>query len=874
MNHPIEEQYTPPKRAQRLLLYFLKEEIAEEVQGDLDEMFYYRLEQSSPFKARINYWFQVFNYLRPFALRNFQPLHPINFAMYRHYFKISLRQFAKNKVYLLINTLGLGIALACCMVVYLFIAHNIEFDSFHDPDKVASIVKVHASHENSDGEEWDQIGAPIALAPSASADIAGIKRFTRIIRLGGYLANGTKGFRTRISFADTTFFEMFDFPLLKGDHTQFKKKPSIFLSESLAEKLFGEENPVGSMLQVRFEADKVLELIVGGVMNKIPLNNTFDIDAIMPFENYLDVQGFGPDNWSDWRNPSTFFELAAIENAPDISQQLATYIPIRNKAKTDNITTAYNLVPFLSSNHSGEVDQNYVSTRIESSLPFLLFGPPALMILLIACFNLTNTSIATATKRIKEIGLRKAIGASRKEIFSQFLFETFLIMVIALLVGYMLSHIIVAEFTTMVDWAFGLEDLSGLNLFISLIIILFAASFLAGIYPAMQNSRLNPIELFKGTAKLKGTNWLSRSLVGAQFALSVIFLISGIIFFQNIRFQETMDFGYPKEELLKLYLPGNTNLPAIEAMIHSHPKVKAVGATRSHIGESTYATIVDIVDKSYKVQAMGIGRNYLETVGINLVEGREFNWSGDFDIENGAIVNQAFLEEVGLEDPYQTQVVLHEEPRQIVGVVQNHIDNLQRSTVPEPFIYFPMVEEKYTGLAIRTAPSDLSQVQSDLEKSWKTEFPDLPYDSQFQEDIVLANERNVHSVFQKMFFFLTALGVLLSVSGIFALSSLNITKRIKEIGIRKILGASIKQIVNLINREFVIILAISSLLGIVGSIFLTDTILGSIYDAHIPIGIFPVTMGALLIFGVGWLTTTSTILRAALADPVNSLRSE
>ncbi|MEM6632138.1 MAG: ABC transporter permease [Bacteroidota bacterium] len=873
MEKPIEEQYQPPKRAQRFLLYFLKKGLAEEVQGDLDEMFYYRLERSSPFKARINYWLQVFNYLRPFAIRNFQPLHPINFAMYQHYVKISLRQFAKNKVYLLVNTLGLGIALACCIVAYLLVAYNVEFDSIHDPQKVSAVFKVHASGKNQGDEEWREIGAPVALGPAVSSDIAGVNRFTRFISTGGYISHGTKGFRERISFADTTFFDMFDFPLLQGNTLQFKDKASILVSKTLANKLFGEENPIGETVRVRFEAEEVLELIVGGVLNRIPVNNTFDIVAIVPFENYLDIMGFQQDNWSDWRNPATFFELASPENAPQVSTQLASYLPLRNEAKTDGVTTQFILEPFLSSFDTKDIDQNYVSIRMEP-LGLLLFGPLALMILLIACFNLTNISIATTSKRIKEIGLRKAIGAARKEIFSQFLFETFLTMSLALLFGYMLSHILASEFTTMVDWGYSMEDLSGLNLFISLIIILFLASCLAGIYPALRNSRLHPIELFKGATKIKGTNWLSRTLVGAQFALSIIFLISGIIFSQNMQFQETMDFGYPKEELLEIYLPGNTQYQGIEAMVEAHPKVKSVGATRSHIGRNTYTTFVEIASNSHQVQAMGVGKNYLETMGLSLVEGRGFNWSGNYDIDKGAIVNQAFLEATGLEDPYQIQVILHEEPRQIVGIISNHIDNLQRSIDPEPFIYFPMKADKYTSLAVRVAPNDLTEVRSDLEKSWKNEFPDLPFDSQYQEDIVLENERNVHATFQKIFFFLTILGVILSISGIFALSSLNISRRIKEIGVRKILGASVKQIVGLINREFVVILSISAVLGIFGSIFFTDSLLGSIYESHIPIGILPVAIGALVILVIGLLTTTSTILKAALADPVHSLRSE
>jgi ABC-type antimicrobial peptide transport system permease subunit len=478
-------------------------------------------------------------------------------------------------------------------------------------------------------------------------------------------------------------------------------------------------------------------------------------------------------------------------------------------------------------------------------------------------------------KRLKEVGVRKAIGAARAQIVSQFLLETILTITMSLIVGLLMAQIIVPAFVNMWKLPYNLKDLSGLNLFIALIMLVFLTALLAGIYPALFSSKFKPTVLLKGTVKIKGTNFLTRTLVALQFALSVIVLIGGVVFIQNTKFQEQIKFGYDKDMIITVALKGEREYDAMQAAIAGNPKIISVGVSDGNLGNSSYQTPVRIDTGEYNVQAAGIGKNYLETMGLSLVEGRMFNLENANDQDGAVIVNKAFVEKTGLvKDPIDKVVTLHDIRRRIVGVVENHIDNLYRAKEMEPFIFYPAGKNQYVNLVVKTEHDNLPEIQKYLEKVWKELYPTKPFESKYQEELVLAGSRELNTNLEKIFLFITILGGFLSASGIFALASLNIAKRTKEIGIRKALGASVNNIVGLLNREFAIILAIAAVLGSAGGYFLTDALLGQIYKLHIPVGVLPVVLCAGFIFAIGILTTSSTIFKAAKTNPVDTLRSE
>jgi putative ABC transport system permease protein len=793
--------------------------------------------------------------------------------MLKNYLRVALRSFMKNKSYVVINALGLGISLACCMAAYLLLAFNIEFDNFHEDKKVAKIFRVQTLSTDKEGKVNKDCQAPLVLAPIASSEIAGIERYTRFLYGGGSLRFGDKTFNEGFAFADSSFFDLFDYPLVSGSHKFFKDKNSIFLSEELAKKYFGNEDPVGKLMVLNSVNDSEIELLVGGVIKKFPINNTFNFQAMLRMENFMDINKLSNDDWADWRNPSTFMELTSPENAAQIGAQFSKYIPNRNQKRTDIVVDSYQLEPFKSGDNQNDIRSSWVAHRI-SPEPLVIFTSMALIILLIACFNLTNTSIAMTAKRLKEVGVRKAIGAARGQIISQFLLETLITISLSLVVGLLLAQIIVPTFSKMWQFPYGLEDMNGLNLFIALIVLVFLAALIAGIYPALLSSKFKPTLLLKGAVKIKGTNMLTRLLVGLQFSLSVIVLIAGVVFIQNTRFQDTIEFGYDKDMVVTLRLQSEREFDLMEKAILANPKILEIAVSDGNVGSNNYQTPVTVDTGKYNVQAMGVGKNYFETMGLRIAEGRSFNLDNASDQNEGVIVNKAFIEKTGIKDPLEKTVILHDNRRRILGVIENHVDNLYRSKEPEPFIFYPAGKNQYFNMLVKAENKDLGEVQKYLEKTWKQLFPTKPFESQFQEDLVLKNSRDLNANMEKIFLFITILGGLLSASGIFALASLNIAKRTKEIGIRKALGASIRNVVGLLNREFVIILSFAGILGAVGGYYLTNAMLKAIYAYYIPVGIISVVACTLFIFGVGIFTTSTTIFKAAKTNPVDTLRNE
>jgi len=794
-------------------------------------------------------------------------------TMIKNYILVAFRSLRKNKSYILINTFGLGVSLACCISAYLILAYNLEFDNFHEADKVARIFTVHTHLKQQDGKETKNNNAPMALPPLAMPEMTGIERYTRYLSDGCYMRYGDKAFSEGISFADSTFFDMFDYPLLRGNHKSFKDKYSIFLSEELARKYFGDDDAVGKLLVLNFPNEVEIEVMVGGVLKKVPLNNSFYFNAMMRIENLQDIHHLAVDNWGDWRDPSTYFELTDAKNAASISKQFDKYVPIRNEAKKDSHVLSYTLEPFKAYHTRDDIGWGYANMRMDA-LPLIVFSVMAGLILLIACFNLTNTSIAMTAKRLKEVGIRKAIGAMRQQIVSQFLFETILTITLSLLVGLVIAQWMVPAFTTMWELPYTMSDLSGLNLFVTLLILVFFASLLAGVYPALFNSKFKPVALLKGQVKVKGTNALTRTLVALQFAISVMVLIAGVVFIQNTKFQEAINVGYDKEKILTVRIQSESEFEILKNAVASNPKIEEVSLSDHHIGYSTYEYPIQIDTGEYTSQLLGVGKNYFKTVGLKLKEGRFPNLENATDKREAIVVNQAFLDKVGMKDPIDKVVTVHEKKRHIVGVIENHVDNLFRSKEAEPFLFYTADSTAYKLMEVRAEAIDLPAVKSFIEETWKKVFPTKPIEIQFQEDIVLAETKSVNGNLKKIFLFLTALGGLLSASGIFSLASLNITRRTKEIGIRKALGATVSQVVLLLNREFLIILVIAAVGGSVGGFFLTDALLASIYAHRISVSTVPVLLCAFTIFAIGIITTSLTILKAAKANPVDTLRTE
>src|SRR5688572_4392651 len=561
--------------------------------------------------------------------------------MIKNYIKVAIRNLMRNKLYVLINTLGMGIAIACCMTGYLLIAYNVEFDEYFNDSDVRNVVKMVHHFETSNGEPDKELVIPIVVGPQAAQEISGIEDFTRFCNEGGTLSYKENAFNENIRFADPSFFKMFKLGLAKGSYNNFENQQSIFLSDQLARKYFAEKDPIGESLSININ-NKKYEVVVGGVFEKLPLNISFNIDALMRIEIYLDAYSIEPDRLDRIYSSSTLFKLADINQRHAIGQQMDKYVKLLNEKQKESRSVSFELVPFTTPIINGEVSESNLRLPIPT-IALFIFSTLGFIILLIACFNLTNTTMALTGKRLKEIGVRKVVGSGRSQIVYQFLIEMVITISLAIVAGLLMAQVIVPQFATMWQLQYGLSDLNKLNLILALVVLLFIAAILAGIYPALSNSKFNPIELLKGRRGIRGTNYLTRSLLVVQFSLSVIVFIAGIVFTQNACYQKELGLGYDKQNILTVSVQGDKEYELFKNKIAENAEIEGIAGTANHIGPYTarYSTVkLDTTLFQTNVYEVGIG--YFDVMGVRLIAGRDFVEGNQTDYESGAIVDENF----------------------------------------------------------------------------------------------------------------------------------------------------------------------------------------------------------------------------------------
>lgn len=482
--------------------------------------------------------------------------------------------------------------------------------------------------------------------------------------------------------------------------------------------------------------------------------------------------------------------------------------------------------------------------------------------------------MALTGKRLKEIGVRKVVGSHRNQIASQFLLEMLITISLAIGAGFLMAQIIVPQFAMMWQLQYGLTDLNGLNLIVALIILLFGAATLAGIYPALFNSKFSPLTLLKGGQQIKGTTPLTNTLLVFQFSLSVIVFIAGIVFTQNAAYQKNMSLGYDKENLLTVTVSGEQEYNRLRNSIETNPKIELISGAQNHIGPYSHSWETLKLDTAlFETRVFHVGFNYFKTVGISLMAGRDFIESGKQDFESAVIVDENFVHNHKLNNPIDTQIWYKDKPHRIIGVLKNHLSGLKQKDDSE-HVYALSEPSKYSVMVVRTDPGNRLAVSNYLEAEWKKLFAGIPFQIQIQEDVVYEEAGSYNNNLRQILFFLTILGCLLSASGIYALASLNVQRRRKEIGVRKVLGASIASIVKLLNKDFAVILIVGGVLGGVGGYFLTTSLMDSLYSQHIEVKLTTVVLCGLAIFLIGISTTSKTISKTAMTNPTQTLRNE
>jgi putative ABC transport system permease protein len=791
--------------------------------------------------------------------------------MFRNYLLVTFRNLLKNKVFTIINIIGLGIALAVCIVAFFNHMFNYEFDRTHD--NFNEIYRV-TCFRDMQGREQEYGIIPATLGLEIKKDIPGIERSARLLRSSSPVKEGDDIFSCRISYIDPEFLDIFTFPAVNGEIKSISEQGNVLISLKMAKTLFGDEHPLGKTISIVNDNNKEFSYRVGAVFADLPENSSFRIDILTHFDNFLLMWQIKDTDWKNWAN-ALFIQVPDKALLPSITQSLKNYLPVQNNAREDFRLNRFSLVPLkeVSSN-----SRTTWSSGLNPSLhPAAVVSPPimAIFILLIACFNFANTAIAIFSKRLKEIGLRKTFGGRRGQLVTQFMFETLIVCLLALLIGIALASVLVPAYSNL--WAYMSIYLTFSQygfFWVFLILLLLLTGFLAGVYPALHMSSFSPATVLKGTNLFRGSGKLSSVLLTLQFTISVMALVMGIVFAKNAGFQRNLDRGYDKDKLIVVPLPGEL-YNSFRNEILSNPKILAAEGTMNHIGWGTYRRPIKDASKQLEVDVMDIGPEYAQTMGLRLKEGRFFDKTRiDADRSTGSIIiNQKLIEAFGWPDGVGRTVTLYDTTTlTVIGVVENFYTSGLWQEI-EPLMMRISGNDRFYTIAVRSNPEDLPGVLDFVSQKWKTLGTNQIFGGILQED-TMQEEKDINGGILKVNVFLAIVATLLSLIGMYNLVSLDIIKRTKEVGIRKIQGAPIPVLMFLVSKKFLIVLLVASIIGCVGGYYMSYMLLDSIWDYFVKISGGILLMSASIMIVATTVTISYKVVKAAMRNPVDSLRYE
>jgi len=791
--------------------------------------------------------------------------------MLKSYILVTFRNLWKNKIFTLINIFGLGIALAVCIVAFFNHMFNYNFDRTHENfDEIYRIT----CFRDMQGREQEYGIVPATLGLSIKNDIPGIERAARLMRSGSPVKMGTDLFPAQISYVDPAFFDMFTYPAVLGDVKTVSDQANVLLSQKMAEKLFGKEYAVGKTISIINDVGKEFAYKVSAVIRDMPYNSSFQFDIYTHFDNFLQMWNVKDTDWKSWAN-GLFIQVPDKARLSSISAEMKNYLPVQNKAREDFKLNRFNLVPL---DDVGESSRNIWSSGFNASLhPAALIAPTvmALFILLIACFNFANTSIAIFSKRLKEIGLRKTFGGHRRQLVTQFMLETLIICSFALFVGILVAEFLVPAYSSLWEYMSIKMTFSGHAFFwIFLCMLLLLTGFVSGVYPAIYVSSFNPVYVLKGSTPFRGSGKISSVLLTLQFSISVTALVMGIVFAKNAEFQNTIDLGYDKDNIIIVPVPQNV-FTLYRNEILANPKVQSAEGTSTHIGYGSYRRPVKDEQKQLEVDVFDIGADYARTMGLRLAEGRMFDESrSEADMSgNSIVVTKKMVNDFGWQNAVGRSITLYDTTKlTIIGVVEDFYKSGVWQKI-EPTMFRVVPKNRFGLLAVRVKQEDIPGVLEFLSEKWKSLSVNSIFGARAQDDL-MEEGRKINNSIMKVNVFLAVIATILPLIGMYNLVSLDVIRRTKEVGIRKIQGAPVPLLIYLVSRKFLIILALSSAIGCVGGYYLSIMLLDSIWDAFVKITAGIMIAAVMIIFIATVSTIFMKISRAAMRNPVDSLRYE
>lgn len=785
--------------------------------------------------------------------------------MWSNYILTSLRTIKKNKLFIGINLISIALAFSLCTIAYFNVQFNSDFNTFFS--KADALYKVNSHRTISDGTVR-QGTTPLLLSQVINEDIAKVKavrfhRQSKMIKLADQL------FRQSIGFIDPQFLELFEIPTSTGQRAAFSGRLEAFINPEVAIKYFGSENPIGKEIKMVLSDGQTLALIVKGVLIDLPKNTSFIYDIIVPFDNYIEVNNIAKNDWSEWID-GTFVYGQSID-AQQVSSTLARYLSAQNEVNEGQEIENYEVSSILDwpAFENSMEKSNFMGHLHPASVLGTLSS--AVAVLLLASFNFINTSIAISRKRLKEIGMRKVLGGRKQDLKIQFLVESLVQMLIAILLSGLITYFLADAYNAMFE--FDIVEFSRISIgpFLAFMTgIWLITGLLAGVYPAFYISKFGPLEIFKSKVKFSKRNLFIKSLMTFQLLVCVYNVFSLILFIQNTQYQEQLDRGYSVKASINIPISSFEQFQVVKSEFEALKMVTSVKGTQHPIGFQSQNITIDYLGDAYDIESLNVGHGYLENLDIRLIRGDFFSKNNS---EGFVIVNNMFAE-AHEQDVLSQQIVRNGMRYTIIGVVDDfNLRTIMLDNKIRPSVIFSTPESNYQYASVLTNSEDPIQTNKDLEKAWDKLFPEEQYLGFLQED-VMKPLRQTNNIMLSINSFVAVVTLIISALGLYAMVYLNIQSRIKEFGIRKILGASVRQIIYLINREVAIMLFIACIGGIALGNIVINMILDIVYAYHIETSfnnfVLPILIVTLIVvLAIGYRTWQS-----ARENPVKHLRFE
>ena len=874
-----ESKHTPPSWANRFLEWFCSPDLLEEVQGDIHELFDRREQEGAIRKAK---WLFVWDVLRFFNLSTilgngsrftFNPF----FSMYRNYLKISLRNIKKHKSHAFINIFGLAIGFAACLLIALFINNELSFDGMHKfKSRVYRLCEV---------QSWEGIiPQKVALSmypmgPTIEADFPEVEAFTRLIAWtqAPLEYEDKKIFLDKVYDVDSAFFEIFDFELLYGDSEIALKEPnSIVLTEETALKYFNETNVIGEYLY--FRGDDTLSFKVTGVLKDIPDQSHLKFDALVPISSFPGLDESRRESWgNNWL--VTYFRMAPGTDIKAMEEKFPDYL---TKYMGEDATDGYQLfLQSLSDVHLGSSDitHDYQNEQKFDGQYIRTFSLLAIFVLLIAGINFMNLSTARSSKRAREIGVRKAIGATKSNISRQFIAESIIFSFLATILAVVLTVMATPALDALSQRAIDYSVLFSPLWILSILGVSLFVGILAGFYPALVMASFQPVEALKEISFFRSRNFsLQNVLVVLQFSIAIMMIVGTILATRQLLFMSQKDPGFNKEQVILLPSDRSVrrNFESLKAELKKLPDVLDVTASGQRLGSNIHQTGIefrsDTATQGLAISHLNVAFNYMDFYEIELIDGRTFSPEYAADSGHSFIINETLAKKIGWDDPVGKAMKFgwQEEWGTVIAVAKDfNYNSFHHGVNP---LALSVQNWGFDDVCVRVQPGALSTLIPKIEERWRNTGTERPFkyeflDEHFQE-LYLA-DRQVSQIVG----IVAALAILVACMGLFGLISLTAERRKKEIGIRKVLGASIGSLLGLLAQRVALLVLISFAIATpITWWFMNDWLQNFTYRIDVTPWVFLMAGVAALVIAMG--TISIRALKAAMDNPVESLRTE